>query len=53
MKIWTIADNNMAYALTYGGFVDEFDSSFPVIEITINSFQLTEVQQSFLFLVLL
>jgi len=45
MQIWTIADNNIAYALTYGGLVEEFDSSFPVIENMINSFQLTEVQQ--------
>jgi hypothetical protein len=45
MQIWTIADNNIAYALTYGGFVEEFDSSFPVIENMINSFRLTEIQQ--------
>lgn len=45
MQIWTIADKNIAYALTYGGLVEEFDSSFPVIENMINSFQLTEVQQ--------
>jgi hypothetical protein len=45
MQIWTIADNNIGYALTYGGLVEEFDSSFPVIENMINSFQLTEVQQ--------
>jgi len=46
MQIWTIAnDNNMAYALTYGGLVEEFDSSLPVIENMINSFQLTEIQQ--------
>ena len=46
MQIWTIADDNsMAYALTYGGLVEEFDSSLPVIENMINSFQLTEFQQ--------
>lgn len=45
MQIWTIADNNIAYALTYGGLVEEFDISFPVIENMINSFQLTEIQQ--------
>ncbi len=45
MQIWTIADNNMAYALTYGGIIEEFDSSLPVIENMIESFQLTEIQQ--------
>jgi hypothetical protein len=45
MQIWTIADNNVAYALTYGGIIEEFDSSLPVIENMIESFQLTEIQQ--------
>ena len=44
MQIWTIADNNIAYALTYGGLVEEFNSSLPVIENMVESFQLTEVQ---------
>jgi hypothetical protein len=35
----------MAYALTYRGIIEEFDSSLPVIENMIESFQLTEIQQ--------
>ena len=45
MQIWTIAGNNVVYALTYGGIIEEFDSSLPVIENMIESFQLTEIQQ--------
>jgi hypothetical protein len=44
MQIWTIADNNVVYAFTYGGIIEEFDSSLPVIENMIESFQLTEIQ---------
>lgn len=44
MQIWTIADN-IAYAVTYGGTIEEFDSSLPVVENLIESFQLIEMQQ--------
>lgn len=42
MQVWTIADN-IVYALTYGGTTEEFDSSLPVFESLIESFQLTEM----------
>ncbi|HYF99803.1 MAG TPA: PsbP-related protein [Candidatus Saccharimonadales bacterium] len=43
-QIWAIADN-IVYAITYGGTTEEFDSSLPVFESLMESFQLTEIQQ--------
>ena len=43
-QIWAIADN-IVYAITYGGTIEEFDSSLPIFESLMESFQLTEIQQ--------
>ncbi|MDQ2685726.1 MAG: DUF1795 domain-containing protein [Thermoproteota archaeon] len=43
-QIWAIADN-VVYAVTYGGTTEEFESSLPVFETLMESFQLTEIQQ--------
>ena len=43
-QIWAIADN-IVYAITYGGTTEEFDSSLPVFESLMESFQLIEIQQ--------
>ena len=44
MQIWAIVDN-IVYAVTYGGTTEEFDSSLPVFDNLIQSFQVTEMQQ--------
>ncbi|MBA3749493.1 MAG: DcrB-related protein [Nitrosopumilus sp.] len=43
MQIWTLADD-MVYAITYGGTINEFNDSLPVIQNMIDSFQITEIQ---------
>lgn len=43
LQIWTIVDN-IVYAVTYGGTIEEFDSSIPVFDNLIESFQVTETQ---------
>jgi hypothetical protein len=43
MQIWTIVDG-MVYAITYGGTINEFNDSLPVIQNMIDSFQITEIQ---------
>lgn len=44
LQIWAIVDN-IVYAVTYGGTTEEFDSSLPVFDNLIQSFQVTEMQQ--------
>lgn len=44
LQIWAIVDN-IVYAVTYGGTIEEFDSSLPVFDNLIQSFQVTEMQQ--------
>ncbi len=43
MQIWTIVDG-MVYVVTYGGTINEFNDSLPVIQNMIDSFQITEIQ---------
>lgn len=42
LQIWTLVDN-MVYAVTYGGIVDEFDDSLDIVNNLIKSFQITKI----------